>query len=437
MEQNQIEEEVITDVALSEQDKSTVAILQKDDLENLKAAVEKVKTFKRKYSLKKIEVTDIESKEQQEKLRLALQEMRTTRTALSKDKTDKTKPYRDTVSYINSNYEKVISEIERIEEPAKNHKKELEEKIEAKAKEAELAKQKRVNDRVNSLLSSGVVFDGEFYSIGSEEFGVDPISLGIADLEITTDAIFENILVQVKSKAAAIAEATEAKEARLFMEKQQKEAAEAEERRVFKEDQDRLQKEKDDLAAEMEVFRKQKAELEAEKDRVAKEKLAEQVRLSNEAAAKDKKRINDRCAQLVSLGMKFNGQHGCYAFEDVNVDNATEICLFDDTEWNDLIDKITPAIAERKQVAEQKAIEAKIIADKAIADKAIEDKKKQDEADELARKNELAKKGDEAVWNDFASRLNAISYPEMKTEFFKIKVEEVQKFISSLFISSL
>jgi hypothetical protein len=336
------------------------------------------------------------------------------------------------VSYINSNYEKVISEIERIEEPAKSHKKELEEKIEAKAKEAELAKQKRVNDRVSMLLSAGIIFDGEFYSIGSEEFGVDPISLGIADLEITTDAIFENILVQVKSKAAAIAEATEAKEAKLFMEKQQKEAAEAEEKRILAEQQKKLLEEQEALRKvreEMELMRK---ELQAEKDRVAQEKLAEQVRLSNEAAAKDKKRINDRCAQLVSLGMKFNGQHGCYAFEDVNVDNATEICLFDDAEWDAIIDKITPAIAERKQAAEQKAIEAKIIADKAIADKAIEDKKKQDEADEIARKNELAKKGDQAVWSDFISRLKAIAFPEMKSDDFKIKVEEVQEYISSL-----
>ena len=112
---NQIEEqEAITDIALIEQDKSTVKILQEDDLKNLKDAVEKIKSFKRKYGIKKMLVTDIESKDQKEKLRLAIAEVRTTKTSLEKDKKEKTLPYRNTVAYINNNYDKVIDAAESI-----------------------------------------------------------------------------------------------------------------------------------------------------------------------------------------------------------------------------------------------------------------------------------------------------------------------------------
>ena len=58
-------------------------------------------------------------------------------------------------------------------------------------------------------------------------------------------------------------------------------------------------------------------------------------------------KIITRCKQLQELGMTFNFKYNAYVFEDVNVDNPTEICLLNDKEWDALIEKITPVIKER------------------------------------------------------------------------------------------
>ena len=430
---NQIEEqEAITDIALIEQDKSTVKILQEDDLKNLKDAVEKIKSFKRKYGIKKMLVTDIESKDQKEKLRLAIAEVRTTKTSLEKDKKEKTLPYRNTVTYINNNYDKVIDAAESILTPLKDHKKEVDELIEAEEKKAELELQERVNNRVKRLIDEGATFDGSYYSIGSDQFNVPTISLGIVDIQTTPDGIFENILQQVIEKASIIAVETEKSNAEKKRLEDERIAKELEDKQVFDLQQAQLKKEQDELAAELAEFKKQKEELRLAQEKMNKEKLDEQVRLSNEAATKAKNRINARYEQLFALGMEFNSQYGCYIYEDINVDNATEINLFNEDEWNDLIAKIIPAISERVLMTEKKAAEAKNISDKVIADKAITDKKEKDEMDEKTRIESLNKQGDKAVWNDFISKLKAIAYPEMKSKDFKNKVGSVRDFISDL-----
>ena len=68
----------------------------------------------------------------------------------------------------------------------------------------------------------------------------------------------------------------------------------------------------------------------------------------------------------------------------------------------------------------------------AIAAKAISDKKLQDDLDEKDRLDALAKQGDQAVWNDFISRLKAIDFPVMQSKDFKDKVGSVRDFISNL-----
>ena len=434
MEQNnQIEEtEQTTDVALSVQDESTVKILQKDDLENLKTAVEKVKTFKRKYGLKKIAVTDIDNKEQQEKLRLALQDMRTTRTALTKDKKDKTAAYRSTVAYINDNYDKVISEIEKLEDPAKAHKKEIDDKIEEKKQEEENKRKQRVNERVEALLNAGIFFDGEHYTIGSDEFEVPAISLGIVDLESLTDPIFENVLAQVKEKAEMIATATKEKEERLQKEKEEREAAEAEEKRILAEQQAKLLEEQEAMRKEREEMETMRKELEAEKERIAAEKIKEEVRLQAEEKNRIEKLWRDRLDVLNEKG--WNGQE---AFDRSNNDAVIftyeeMISLSDDDfnvraeAYNKVVEDRNEAARLKKEADDKAKAEAEEIERKKneaiIAVKAIEAKRLKDEADEAARKEELVKQGDQAVWTDYVKKLQAVEVPTFQSEAFNQKL---------------
>lgn len=431
---NSPEEEVVetNEIALLEQDKSTVAILQPDDLKTLNEAVEKLKSFKKKYTIKKLAVADINSKDQKEKLRLAIAEVRTTKTSLEKDKKEKTKPYRDTVAFLNGSYDKVIEVAEKILEPLKDHKKEVDDKIEAAEKEAELLEQKKVNDRVDALQLAGAVFHNSFYEAGDEELGVPLISLGEIDLKSMTDSIWENVLSQVKEKVELVNTAKEKKTAELAEQKRIADEKAAEEKRLFEEQQAALKKQQEEFQQQQAEFKRQQEELADAQQKLENDRLSAEKEKQEKANAERKAHIDARYDQLFALGMRLNGQYECYAFEDVNVDNKTEICLFNDVEWQALIDKITPAIAERKELARIREEEELKAEQKRIADKAIADKKLADEAEAKRKQDELVKQGDKALWEDFVSRLKAISYPETKSPDYKNKVSTIQKFIDSL-----
>jgi len=438
--QQQQTEETGTEIALIEQDKSTVKILQEDDLKNLKDAVEKIKGFKRKYSLKKLTVTDIDSKEQKEKLRLAIADVRTSKTTLEKDKKEKTLPYRSTVAFINTNYDKVIEAAESILDPLKAHKKEVDDLIEAKDKEAEIQAQQRLNDRVSKVITAGSIFDGEFYSIGSDEFGVSPVSLGIVDLQTMTDGIFENVLAQIIEKAAIISEAQAKKDEEARIAEEQRIAKEAAEKKLFEEQQAKLKKEQDDLAAEMAEFKRQKEELLLAQEKLAQDKLDEENRLKQAELAKKEATKKERIQQLTAPGLHWDGAYYSLGYKHLKVQvSLTQIEELSTEDWDSKMSEVYAGITEQallvkedKDAADKKAAEDKIISDKAIADKALADQK---EADDLAEKNRieaLNKQGDSALWSDFISRLKAISYPEVKSNDFQIKVNDVRKFIDGL-----
>lgn len=318
-------EDQITDLQLAKQDAGTVEILKQDVIDDLKSKLELVKSFKRKYTLKKLAVTDIESKEQKEKLRLALAELRTTRTGLKDDRISKTKPYRDTVAYINENYDAVIEVIEGMEAPLIEHNKQVKLEIEKKAKEEEERKKKLVIERVKKCQDAGMVFDGEYYSIGSEEFGVDQMSLGMVEFETMTEPIFENIFQQIEEKAKIIADAAEAKKQRLAAEKLQKE----------EEDRKAKQKLLDDQA---EVAAKQKALDDAEK--LQKEKAA------NLAA----KIFKMRLYELASLGIQYDSSTAFSSYKGSMI-FSNKISEIEDKEWDVLIGETFPKRIKEKEDA--------------------------------------------------------------------------------------
>lgn len=468
--QQQQTEEVITDVALTKQDESTVKILQEDDLKTLKEAVEKVKGFKRKYTLKKLTVTDITDKAQTERLRLAIADVRTTKTGLDKDKKEKSKPYRDTVAYINENYDKVIDSIElTILNPLKEYKKEVDGLIEAKEKEDELKKEHLLNERRDKLIAAGIKMGTSgFYEIGSEEFGVDPITLGVVDIQTMTDGIFENILDQVVEKAAIINQAQANKDA---ADKKAKEEEEAEQERLRLQrikDQAQIDAYKKALEDEKAEMRRNRIEARTEQleilgmtmDALSKNMVLGAMRISydymgdapasdwsrfiadfklsikenKEKAEKEAARkllVEKRSQELISIGMIANKTAGGFDYDDIDF-SKDFIERASDIDWESSLAEAKSEIEIKEQAKKNKIAADKVISDKAIADKAIADKKV---ADDLAEKNRieaLNKQGDAAVWSDFISRLKAITYPEVKSNDFHIKVNDVRKFIDGL-----
>jgi len=440
--QQQQSEEVITDVALIEQDKSTVKILQEDDLKTVKETMEKVSGFKRKYTVKKLTVTDIDSKDQKEKLRLAMADLRTTRTTLDETRKTKIKPYQETIAFINGNYNKAIDIIKEMEAPLKVLKSDVDEKIEARDKEAEIQAQARLNSRVAQIINAKMVFDGEFYSIGSEEFNVPAISLGIVDLQTMTDGVFENVLGQIIEKNEAITKAQAEKDEAACIAEQERLDREAEEKRLFEEQQAKLKKEQDDLAAEMAEFKKQKEELAKQQEELAKQKEAEAARLLAEENARIEKLWRSRLEQIEDAG--WDGQK---SFDSGN--NGSKIFTYEElislslTDFENRKQTHNAMVLERREqkriayekeriLKEQKELEEKQAEEERIKKQAIADQKYKEEQDELNRQAELLKLGDKSVWEDFIIRLKAITYPEFKSVDYKNKVGSVRDFITDL-----
>jgi hypothetical protein len=514
---------------IPEEDRKEIAkIVKTADVILIDSHKKKLKSFKAKFPAKKYVITDdlVFDKEVYEKALEQWREVKNYRTKNVEPDFKKLKaPYVAITKFYNEQTAPVIADYKAIEKPISDFVDKLEalEKIE-KEKEA-IALKKRTDDRVDTLIKAGMSFDGEYYSIGSEEFKVPQISLGMVDIQTMTDGIFENILQQATDKAAIIADETQKKAAADLKLKQEADA-EAERVRIqAKADQEKL--EADKLALENEKLEMQKLRIESRSEvlenmdfkkdadgtyiygnvfisenymgettpadwttfitklrqEIKERKDADVKRLEEEKLQNERtNRINARYDQLFALGMKFNGQYGCYMYEDVNVDNATEINLFNEDEWNALIAKITPAIAERKAIAKEiekrtseriaylklldpslqydavnelyfihnpaisAGLELSVIKKMkpenwealvikwttAIETKAQSDKKAQEELDEKSRIETLAKAGDKAVWSDFVSRLNAIAYPEVTSQEYKDKVAKVKAYHEGL-----
>lgn len=428
---NNIEE--VQEVALVKQADSTVKILQEDDLKTLKEALDKVTNFKRRYSVKKLTVTDITNKEQKEKLRLAIGELRTTRTSLEKDKKAKTAPYRDTVAYINENFDKAIDAISKIEDPLKDYKKEIDDKVEALEKEEELKKQAVLNERVDKLIKAGIVFhpDSSYYVIGSEEFEIPVTSFDAADIQSMTDKIFEGQLAIVTEKSETIA--------RLTAEKKQREdeakAKEIEDARIAKEKFDLEQAE---LKRQQEEFQKQQADFKRQQDELA----AKQKELQ-EAQEKEEQRkqiqeqqriqaiVEKRKEQLIALGLTEHSRLGAFGLEEEVYINSGQI-LDTTGDWDAIISSITPEIEKHKEKIRIRGEEKKKAEEKRIADKAIEDKRLADLAEEKRKADNLAKSSDSNKWAAFIEYLKNVPVLEMESDEYKAKYKNALAVLTAI-----
>jgi membrane protein involved in colicin uptake len=127
----------------------------------------------------------------------------------------------------------------------------------------------------------------------------------------------------------------------------------------------------------------------------------------------------------------------------VNIDNRTEINLFNDEEWAALINKITPVIEERKkailekQIAEaeaqkQKEIEAALQEerDRVAKEKAAAELKEQQE--KIRKEMELMQGKDKERYADIIRQFNALVIHEMNSPMYKNKVSVIKEKIEEI-----
>lgn len=193
-----------------------------------------------------------------------------------------------------------------------------------------------------------------------------------------------------------------------------------------------IKAEQEKLRQEQEKFQKEKQDFEKQQQAAA-----------NEQIEKQKKVVLSRYKQLNDLGMQFHNASGAYVFEDINIDNATEICLLDKGQWDVLIEKITPVIAARKEAI------AKLAEDKRIADiesarlkgiKEAEERQAEDarNATEMAKQAEekrlaeLDAAGDKVKWEDFIKQLEAITTLDMRSGQYRKKMQIAKEKIEEI-----
>lgn len=448
----------------SEAEKVALEVLR-PDLSKLKDTLQKVANFKRKYNLKKITPTGIDDKEGRKKLHEACTDMQKTRTASEEDRKTTVKPFSDCVSFINKNFKNVAAMIAVVEDPAYELKKKLDnaeadEKARVKREQAE-----RVNKRVEELINIGCSFNSEYYSAGSLELDVPEINIGIADIEVMSEELFANFVIQVIGSVHSVNEKKKEKKAKLAAEAEEallkdlaeKEKLAAEQKKVA-DDLLKIQQEQEDMRKEKEEIIKMRLEargsqLEAIEmqcvgtryefeglyldleyiGKLNKEDWAKvlldytiliadsKIEIQKEKEAKEKKAATliARSKQLDDLGLKFHLGFKSYSFPGIAI--TTEIDVFDEVQWNDLIETITPKIAAHneavaKQVIEDARIEALKVANKTAADQA----------------EKLAKANDNVKYSNVIAQLQAITFPEMKSKLYKNKVSIINEFIEAL-----
>jgi hypothetical protein len=328
----------------------------------------------------------------------------------------------------------VLDKIAAVQDPLDAEIKKYEDEVQRKETEAANRREEAYIKRQSQLLKMGASYENGSFNLN--QVGYDMATIKDSDDDIWAETILPKYWREYEKNESE----------RVAVEKKREEEALA--LRVQQEEMDRQRKEFEQQQAE---FKKQQDEAaQKERDRLAqisreeqekeKEKRLAEQRADDERRDKMRAKLQARGNQLAALGMTFNFQYDAYVFQDVNIDNKTEICLWTDDEWDAKIKEITPIIEQRKQAAEEKRL-AQIEKEKqeAIAAAALAERQKiereQKEAKEKAdreaalKAEEALKASDKQKWQTYVDYHNAGVVPEMKSPTYRAKIAEAQKFI--------
>lgn len=475
------EQEVVNNAlaVISEADRNDILkVVKTNDVVLIETHKKKLKNFKTRFAKKFVITEDmVFNKEAYEKALAAWREMKNYRTQVVVKDFQKLKaPYIAMAKYYNETCNPLIEDFKDVETPAGEYV-DIMEALQKAEKDAEkIALEKRSNDRVKALIDAGAPFDGNYYAVGSEEFGVEPVSLGMDTINSVPDDIFEKLLKEISEKASFIAGKQKEKAEAAAKEQEKKDN----ELRQFKEQNVKVRTRElktlglvPDVAKDgITVTTKQIEELpldewialfdgielamEEEKNKVAKRNL-----------------IAARENELIAIGLtkSLTGYNRSYKDLSVHVYFET-LETFDAESWGVVLDKAVSDIAKQKDakvIDDLKANEEKELAtsrenelsaywlfvssdekiglgkmkdtdyvsllarvkkqhsDKVDADFKTEQNRIKDE-----NEKKLAAQGDKAMYDDFLARLREVVAPGVTTDEYKSKVATIVTFIKTL-----
>lgn len=336
-----------------------------------------------------------------------------------------------------SKEKEVLGKIAEVQDPLDAEIKKFDDEVERK----ELAEAQRREEayikRQSQLLKMGATYDNGSFVLNHISYEMNLVKE--SDEDIWTETILPKYHREYeKNESVRVAEERRREEAsealrqqQLEMDRQKKEFEE--QQRVFREQQETAAK----------ADRDRQAKLRSEEDEKEREKRLTEQKAEDERREKNRQRLEARANQLRALGMSFNFQYDAYTFEDVNIDNKTELCLWSDKEWEDKIAEITPVIEQRKQAAEEKRL-AKIEEDKRIAAEEAATKERErileeQRQEKIKADQEAARKAEEALqandktkWQTFIASITGVTIPEMKSPSYRGKITEAQRLVQKI-----
>lgn len=320
----------------------------------------------------------------------------------------------------------VLGKIAEVQDPLDAEIKKFEDEAERK----ELAEAQRREEayikRQSQLLKMGATYDNGSFVLNHIIYEVDLVKE--CDDDIWNETILPKYVKEYEKNQAEIIAAEKKRE---------------EESAALKAQQEEMSRQRQELERQQNEFRQQQQQLKDQQDAADRERRLAEQKADDERREKERQKLQARGNQLQALGMTFNFQYDCYSFQDVNVDNKTEMYLLNDEEWDALVEKITPVIEQRKKDAEEKRLaqiekekqEAIELAAQIEREKMAEELRQQKikEDQEAARKAEEALKAtDKQKWKQYISGISNILIPEMKSPTYKSKIEDAGKLIGKL-----
>lgn len=292
---------------------------------------------------------------------------------------------------ISSKEKELIAIIEPTEKELLAKEKWVEDEKERIRIEAEEKEQQRIQARIDRLAEYGFQIDLSF-------------------IQTISDEDFEKVVENAKKQ--------------FELEQQRK----AEEERLAKEEAEKLKAEREEL----ERLRAQQAEAQRIIDEQNRKIKEEEEKQAAERERLRKQMIKNRIDQLIALGLTYNPIYNAYVFQDVNVDVLTELQIFDDKQWNVLIENIAPVIDQRKKEAEEKRqAEIKRLQEEAAA-KALREKQEEEERQRQSEAERIAQSSDKVKFQTIVAQLQNISVPEMKSKKAKTLAANVETLIAKV-----
>jgi len=319
----------------------------------------------------------------------------------------------------------ILGKIAEVQDPLDAEIKKYEDEVARKEKEEQERKEREYMARQTTLLKMEAKYENDSFTLGGVSYEINNIKE--ADNEIWEETILPKYKREFEKIETVRAE-----------QEKEKEAAAAK----LKAEQEELERKQKEFDEKQKQFELQQAELQRKQneadrlEREQKEKEAATIREKQDAQNKA------RMQEVLGLGLTYSGQHKSFVYEDVNV-AETDIVTLTADEWTALIDKITPAIKDRKDAA-AKAAESKRQADieeaKQLEIKQEQERKAEEERqakikaqqEEERKQEELAKASDKEKWNLYVQQLVAIKQPSFTSNIYKGKLAQAKEKIEEI-----